>query len=186
MRYWVTFLDDNTRFKAVVPMKSKDETFSAFQHYKAWAENKTGRKIGTLRDDKGGEYMSNAFQKFCDDAGIARQHTVRNRPQQNGDAERLNRTLEEGLVSMLQEAHLPNTFWGEALATLVHVLNCTPSSTVPDSTPYELFYHAKPDLSNLRIFGSLAYVHIQKDQRGSLGSHCVKAIFLGYPDGYKG
>ena len=81
-------------------MKAKDETFPEFKNYKAWAENSSGQSIQTTRDDKGGEYMSKAFERFCKE-GITRQHTVRNRPQQNGAAERLNRTLQEGLVTIL-------------------------------------------------------------------------------------
>ena len=86
-RYWVSFIDDYTRFRAVFPLRAKSDTFEAFKAFKSYAENHHGAKIKTLRDDKGGEYMSNAFLQFTTDAGIARQHTVRNRPQQNGVAE---------------------------------------------------------------------------------------------------
>ena len=166
-------------------MASNDSKLG-FKRFKAWAENRLGQKVACLRDDKGGEYMSKAFQKFCDEQGITRQHTVRNRPQQNGVAERFNRNLEEGIIAMLQEAGLPSTYWGEALCTLVYVLNRTPSSARPGTTPYEAWFGVKPNVSNLRIFGSLAYVHVQKDKRGPLGSHMEKCIFLGYPEGYKG
>ena len=111
---------------------------------------------------------------------------MRNRPQQNGVAERVNRTLEEGITAMLHEARLPMSFWAEALHTLVYTLNRTPRSANPGIIPYEAFFGVKPDVSNLRIFGSLAYVHVQKDKRGPFGSHFEKCIFLGYPDGYKG
>lgn len=77
-------------------------------------------------------------------------------------------------------------YWGEALCSLVYVLNRTPSSARPGTTPYEAWFGVKPNVSNLRIFGSLAYVHVQKDKHGALGSHSEKCIFLGYPDGYKG
>jgi hypothetical protein len=63
--------------------------------------------------------MSNAFQHFCNKSGIARRHTVHNRPQQNGNAERANRTLGEGVTTLLAESGLPNCFWGKAIATLV-------------------------------------------------------------------
>ena len=85
-RYWVSFIDDFSRFKAVYLLKRKSETFAAFKQFKAWAENLTGQRVGCLRDDKGGEYMSRDFEAFCIDHGIQRQHTVRNRPQQNGVA----------------------------------------------------------------------------------------------------
>ena len=92
-------------------------------------------RVAALQDDKGGEYMSKEFEQFCIEHGIARRHTVRNRPQQNGVAERCNRTLGEGITAMLQDAGLPLSFWGEALASLVHVLNREPTSIAPDTTP---------------------------------------------------
>ena len=111
---------------------------------------------------------------------------MRNRPQQNGVAEHFNRVLSESITSMLSEAHLPPQFWGEALSSLVHVLNRTPTSSIPHTTPYETWFKRKPDISNLRIWRCLAYVHVQKDKRGQLGSHMQKCIFIGYPPDYKG
>ena len=187
-RYWVTFIDDFTRLRAAIPLKRKSDTFAAFKQYKAWAETKTNHKIKILRDDKGGEYMSKEFDEFCTSEGIERQHTVRNRPQQNGVSERANRTMEEGIVAMLFEAGLPLSFWGEALASFVYVWNRVSTSALTSKTPYEVFYGEKPDVSRLRVWGCVAYVHIQKDKRpnGSLGSHMEKCIFIGYPAGYKG
>ena len=98
-RYWVTFIDDYSHFKAVYLLKKKsEETLSAFKQFKAWAENITGARLGCLRDDKGGEYMSREFEAFCIDHGIQRQHSARNHPQEKGVAERANRTLEEGII----------------------------------------------------------------------------------------
>ncbi len=186
-RYWVSFIDDFSRFKAVYLLKRKSETFAAFKQFKAWSENITGQKLGCLRDDKGGEYMSREFEEFCIDHGIQRQHSARNRPQQNGVAERANRTLEEGVISMLYESGMPPSFWGEALASFVHVHNRVTTSAVLDRTPHEAFLGSKPDLSMLRVWGCTAYVLIQKDKRplGSLGSHMEKCVFIGYPQGYK-
>ena len=89
-RYWVTFIDDFSRYRMVYAIKSKSDVFAAFQSFKAYAETQLERKIKCLRDDKGGEYMSNQFDHFLTQAGITRQHTTRNRPQQNGVAERAN------------------------------------------------------------------------------------------------
>jgi hypothetical protein len=186
-KYWVTFIDDSGRFRAVYLMK-KSETFSCFKKFKAWAETQTGCHIKALREDKGGEYMSREMDDFCAEHGIQRQHSVRARPQQNGVAERSNRSMEQGIISMLHQAGLSLSFWGEALAAFIHVWNRTPTSAVPGKTPWESFYGTKPDLSMLRVWGCVAYVHIQKDKRewGSLGSHMEKCIFIGYPPDYKG
>jgi hypothetical protein len=74
----VSFIDNCSRFKAVYLLKQKSETFDAFEQFKAWAENLTGQRLDTLRDDKEGEYMSREFNSFYIDHGIQRQHTARN------------------------------------------------------------------------------------------------------------
>jgi transposase InsO family protein len=184
-RYWITFIDDKSRYVTVYLLKSKDGAFSAFKQFKALAENQLGSTIKTLRDDKGGEYMSNAFNQFLVDAGIARQHTARASPQQNGVAERLNRTIHERLTSMLHDARLPARFWGEAITNYIHVHNRCPTVALTNTTPYEAWHKKKPSVAHLRVFGCTAYVHVQKDQRKNLQSHTIKCVFLGYPQDYK-
>jgi hypothetical protein len=78
-RYWVTFIDDYSRYQFVLPIKAKSDVFEVFKIFKAYAENQSGHKIKMLRDDKGGKYMSNVLQ-FTTSCGIERQHTVRARP----------------------------------------------------------------------------------------------------------
>ena len=184
--YWISFIDDYSKFKLLVPLKHKSDALAAFKSFKAYAENKTGKRIKCLRDDKGGEYMSNEFNSFLDAHGIERQHTCRNRPQQNGVAERANRLFAERIVALLNESGLSKKFWVECLAALVHVLNVCPTSALAGKTPYEVWNGRKPDISHLRVWGCLAYVHVQKDKRSKLGSHMEKCIFIGYPHGYKG
>ena len=185
-KYWISFIDDHCRFKILVPMKRKSDALAAFKSFKAYAENKTGKRIKCLRIDKGGEYMSNEFSSYLDACGIVRQYTCRNRPQQNGVAERANRLFAERIVALLNESGLSKMFWVECLAALVHVLNICPTSALLGKTPHEIWHDRKPDVSHLRVWGCLAYVHIQKDKREKLGSHMEKCIFIGYPDGYKG
>ncbi|KAJ3489721.1 hypothetical protein NLI96_g1948 [Meripilus lineatus] len=186
-RYWITFIDDRSKFKAAIPLKAKSEAFLAFKRYRAYAMTKHNLEIGALQDDKGGEYMSKEFDSFCADHGIVRRHTVRNRPQQNGVAERFNRLLNESITTMLAESNLPMQFWGEALATFIHIHNRCSTSSLPNTTPFEMWEGSKPDLSHLRVWGCTAYVHVQKDKRSSsLGSHMEKCVFIGYPPGYKG
>jgi len=186
-RYWHIFVDDHSRFWVIYMLKKKSDAFSAIKQFKAWAENVTGYRLLGMRDDKGGEFSSKELENWCLKHGITRQHTVINRPQQNGVAERANRTAGEGIVSMLQQANMPLSFSGEALSAFVHTRNMAPTSANAGATPYQLFYRKKPDVSHLRAWGCTAYVHVQKNKRtSSLGPHMEKAIFIGYPQGFKG
>jgi len=157
-RYWALFKDDNTRLRCAIPLKKKAETFASFKVFKAYAENHFKCKIQATRDDKGGEYMSKEFEEFCLEHGIERQHTTRNRPQQNGDAERDNRVFGERITALLAESGLPPQFWLECLTALVYVLNRCPTSALKGMTPYEAAYKRKPNVSHLRVWGCTAYV----------------------------
>ena len=185
-RYWITFIDDYLRLWAVLPLKDKAGAFSTFKQFKAFAENQLNCTVKALRDDKGGEYMSNEWEAFCASHGIQRQHTVRAEPHQNGVAERANRTIMEHIIAMLNESKLPGSFWWDALSTYVHVRNRSPSAAVPKSTPFEMWHNSKPDVSHFRVFGCTAFVHVKKDKHSQLGSHTQKCVFIGYPSNYKG
>jgi transposase InsO family protein len=112
--YWVSFIDDHSRFPAVYFIAKKSGVFDAFRKYKAWSENLTGQKIGILRDDKGGEYVGGDFDKFLTDAGIRREHSIRDTPQQLGVAERLNRSISEGITTILSQSGLSRSWWEDA------------------------------------------------------------------------
>ena len=88
--YWVTFINDYMCFRCLIFLKSKSKTFTAFKRYKAYAENYLNAKIKCVRNDKGGEYISNESKEFLFKHGITSQYTVHARPQQNGVAERAN------------------------------------------------------------------------------------------------
>ena len=185
-RYWVTFIDDATRFMSVAALKRKSEAFIAFKQFKTAMENQTGYKVKIQRDDKGGEYISKAYDEYCRSQGILRQHTITNEPHQNGVAERANRTLDEGVTTMLEESKLPLSMWYHALAALVHTRNRSPNSALGGNISFTCFYGKVPDVSYFRVFGCTAYVHVQKNKRKKLQSHTQRCVFIGYPLEYKG
>ncbi|MCO5611856.1 hypothetical protein L7F22_066115 [Adiantum nelumboides] len=184
--YFVTFIDDFSRFCWVYPLKAKSDVFAVFQHYVSMVENETGCKVQTLRTDRGGEYMSGAFKDFLGKKGIKHQCTMPYTPQQNGVAERKNRSLMEMARCMLKAKSLPHKLWMEAVACAAHVLNRCPTRALKTITPYESWYDRKPSVSYLRVFGCLAYAHIPQQLRGKLDDKAVKCIFVGYSSGSKG
>src|SRR5258708_8701994 len=90
-RYLISFIDDCTRYRTVYLLYKKSDAFTAFKEFKAFAEKQTGYSIKALRDDKGGEYMSQEMDTWMKSSGIMREHTTPATPQQNGVAERTNR-----------------------------------------------------------------------------------------------
>jgi transposase InsO family protein len=109
-KYFISFIDDYSRRLWVYPIKKKSDVFSIFKQFKALIELETGKKIKCLRIDNGGEYTNGDFLSFCKEEGIMRQFTVAHTPQQNGVAERMNRTLLERTRAMLRTAGLAKSF----------------------------------------------------------------------------
>ena len=187
-KYFVTFVDDYSRFAHVALLKGKTspEILAAFKKYQARYENWTEKRIKLLRTDGGGEYTSNEFATYRDEKGIVYQHTVPHTPEQNGIAERLNRTIEERVIAMLQDAGLGKVYWAEAVNCYMAVHNAIPTSAVPGMTPHQRFLGKKPDLSRHKVFGSRAYVHVPKVHRKHLDHHARLCRFVGYEEGVKG
>jgi hypothetical protein len=183
--YYVIFIDDYSRKTWLYLLKSKDEVFSKFQEFKAEIENLTNKKIKTLRSDNGGEYTSKEFVAFYKSAGTRRELIVPHNPQQNGVAERKNRSIEETIKSLLNDQGLSMFLWGEAAMTTIYVQNRSPHRILKDMTPEESFSGKKPNVENLRIFGCPVYSHIPKDKRNKLEPSGKKGIFVGYSDSSK-
>ena len=99
--YFITFIDDFTRFGHVYLISHKSDALDYFKRYTNLVENQLNVKIKTLRTDRGREYLSDQFKSFCDEKGIARQLTIPYTPQQNGVVERRNRTLLDMVRSMM-------------------------------------------------------------------------------------
>jgi hypothetical protein len=178
-RYFMTLIDDATRFCYVYLLRTKDEALDYFKIYKAEVENQLERKIKRLRSDRGGEYFPKVFDEFCQEHGVIHERTPPYSPQSNGVAERKNRTLTDLVNSMLDTAGLSKAWWGEALLTSCHVLNRVPNKN-KDKTPYEEWVGRKPSLSYLRTWGCLAKVNIPIPKKRKLGPKTVDCIFIGY------
>jgi len=87
---------------------------------------------------------------------------------------------------MLNEKNLPNYFWAEAVITVVNIMNRTPTAAVHGMTPEEKFTSKKPNVSHLRVFGYIAYVHVPDEKRSKLDPKAEKCIFIGYSLEQKG
>ena len=107
-RYFATFLDDFSKLSYVQPLVRKSDVASATKGVLAQLENLSGRRVRTVRTDGGGEYVNFELDAYFQSRGIRHQQTVRYTPQQNGAAERLNRTLMERVRAMLEDGQLPN------------------------------------------------------------------------------
>ncbi len=81
---------------------------------------------------------------------------------------------------MLNEKNLPNYFWTEAVATTVYIMNRTPIAAVHGMTYEEKFIGKKPNVSHLRVFDCIAYVHVLDEKRSKLDPKVETCIFITY------
>ena len=185
-RYFVTFIDDKSRFTAVYFMKTKDQVLEKFKEYEVMVTSMTEKKIKILRSDNGGEYTSKEFYNYLKEKGIQQQLSVPRAPQQNGVAERMNRTIQEPARSMMHNTEQDKKFWAGAVCTAVMIRNRSPTVSVDNMTRYECFYGRKPDVSHFKVFGCKAYMPVPKENRKKWDSKTKKCIFVGYSITSKG
>jgi transposase InsO family protein len=143
-------------------------------------EKEKGVSIKCLRSDGGGEYFSNEFNEYLQEYGIQRKYSCIYSPQHNGVAERKNRHIVEVARAMLNEKNLRNYFWAEAVVTIVYIMNRTPTTTIHGMTLKEKFTGKKPNVSHLRVFSCIAYVHVPDEKRSKLDPKADTCIFIGY------
>lgn len=178
-RYFATYLDDYSKLSIVWPLEAKSLVAQKTIDVINELERKTGRKLRAVRTDNGSEYVNRTLTDYFTSQGVEHQTTTPYTPEQNGAAERLNRTIMDRVRAMLEDADLPSELWGEAVAAASHIRNRSPAST-RTKTPWELFTGKKPEVDHLRIFGAAAYALVPKQLRTKLDSHTAKGQLVGY------
>ena len=146
-------------------------------------EKQTERKVKLLRTDNGGEFCSDAFNNYYRQEGIVRHHTILYTPQQNGVAERMNRTIISRARCMLSDARMSKRFWAEAANTACYLINRSPSIPLNKKTPVEVWSGTPADYSQLKVSGCTAYAHVDNVK---LEPRAIKCPFLGYGSRVKG
>ena len=196
-RYFITFIDDFSRYGYLYLLSEKSEALDVFKSFKAEVENQLGKTIKVVRSDRGGEYYGRydgsgeqrpgPFAHFLKECGIVPQYTMPGSPSMNGVAERRNRTLKDMVRSMISRTTLPKSLWGDALKTAVYILNRAPTRAA-NKTPYELWTGKKPVLKHLRVWGCPAEARPYRPDERKLDSRTVSCNFVGYSErsrGYK-
>ncbi|GJT50981.1 retrovirus-related pol polyprotein from transposon TNT 1-94 [Tanacetum coccineum] len=154
-RFFITFIDNCSRYTYVYLLKSKDKAFKTFKIYKAEEENQRGKKIQILRSDRGGEYFSTEFSFYCESQSLIHQKTTPYTPQQNGVAERKNKVLQDMINAII-------------IAKKLKV------------SSYEIWKGKKLNISYFRVWGCLAYYKIPLPNTSKLGPRGLKSVFVGY------
>lgn len=184
-RYFITFIDTHSRYCEVKFIREKREVADETINYIERMKTQLNRKPKIFRSDRGTEYLVDRLQEYLKNEGIKFECTVGYAPEQNGMAERKNRTLVEAARCMLSESRLPNCLWAEAINTANYVTNRIIAQG-NRKTPYETMFKRKPKWEELKCFGSEAYVMIPYERRRKLDEKSEKMRFVGYDEQSKG
>ena len=180
--YFITFLDDYSRYLTVYLLRKKSDAAEAFMAYDARVFNLLQRHITCLRTDNDGSYFNGTVSPYCLKHGIHQESSTRDTPRHNSRSERVNRTLVEGASAVLEDAGLPPKFWGYAVLCLTWLKNRSPHAKIYRMTPYQVWTGLVPDLSNLRVFGCQAEVLLPAKLVSKFSPKTRRMIFVGYSE----
>ena len=192
--YYITFIDDFSRFSYVFLISDKSLALDCFKIFHLEVEKQLEKRIKIVRSDRGGEYFGRytetgqhkgPFATYLEQNGIIAQYTTPGTPEQNGVAERKNRTLKDMVRSMLANSQLPLFLWGEALKTANYILNRVPSKSV-QLVPFECWTGRKHSFNHFHIWGCKAEARFYNPNEKKLDPRTTSCWFIGYPEKSKG
>jgi len=161
-------------------LKNRSEVLSAFKKYMLRVKRETSHNIKVLRTDNAKEYISKEFTELLESEGIKHELTVPHTPQQNGVAERANRTLVEMARCMLLQSKQPNSLWAEAISTANFIRNRCPTKALNNKTPFEMWNGRKPYVGFMRTFGCKVITLIKGINKGKFEAKGKSMIMVGY------
>ncbi|GJU16527.1 putative ribonuclease H-like domain-containing protein [Tanacetum coccineum] len=178
--YCLVVTDDFSRFSWVFFLATKDETSGILKTFITEIENQLDYKVKVIKSDNGTEFKNSVMNQFYEMKGIKREFSVARTPQQNGVAERRNRTLIEATRTMLVDSKLPTTFWAEAVNTACYVLNRVLVIKPHNKTPYELIHGRTPLIDFMKPFGCPVTILNTRDHLGKFDGKADEGFFVGY------
>jgi len=190
-RYILVIVDDHTRFAWTYFLRHKSDACSTIKDFVAYVERNFEAKVKAFRSDRGGEFVNEELGGWMRAIGIKHELTIPHTPQQNGVAERYNRTLIERARSMLLASGLPTRFWEYSVRYATWLTNRLPTSALPgDGIPYTILEGKPPSLAMAKVFGSLAHVLVdmgkRKKKKLKFSPRSQWGVFLGISPESKG
>nr|GEU29328.1 putative ribonuclease H-like domain-containing protein [Tanacetum cinerariifolium] len=178
--YCLVITDDYSRFTWVFFLATKDETSSTLKNFITGLENQLSLKVKVIRSDNETEFKNFDLNQFYGINGIKREFSVPRTPQQNGIAERKNRTLIEAARTMLADSHLLIPIWAKAVNTACYVQNRVLVTKPHNKTPYKLLHGRTPSIGFMRPFSCPMTILNTLDSLGKFERKVDEGFLVGY------
>ncbi|GKC77307.1 ribonuclease H-like domain-containing protein [Tanacetum coccineum] len=180
----LSFFKSESSVDSVYPLHKKFDLFDNFVAFRAYVNKQFNVDIKALQCDHAGEYDNTRFHDLFCQNGMQFRFSCRRTSQQNGKSERMLRTINNLIRTLLFQAHIPPSYWVEALNMVAHLLNILPSTAINNEIPFTKLYNQTHTYEHLRVFGCLCHPHV--DVSHKLEPRSTPCIFLGYPANHRG
>jgi histone deacetylase 1/2 len=185
-KYYVVFIDAFTHYIWTFLLRNKSEVLDIIRSFFSYVHTQFRLPVIAIQIDNGREFDTNAARVFFAATGTAFRLTCPYSSQQNGKAERILRTINDCVRTLLLHSAAPPSFWAKALNTATYVINRRPCRATGATTPYELLIGTPPNYDVLRTFGCLCYPNVTSTTPHKISPRSVVCVFLGYPGDHRG
>ena len=165
VKYFLTFIDDYSKFARIFCINNKSETASCFIDYVNFVENQFNKKVKKLQCDNGRKYVNKEILNFVKYKGIQLLPYPPYVHELNGVAERYNRSAIDIGRCLMREARINRKIWPEVMNTAAYLKNRTVANTAKKKTRYEIFFNKKSNVKHLKIYGSRLFIRIPEVHR---------------------
>jgi hypothetical protein len=167
------------------PLRLKSDTFTTLFNFFSYVSTKFGSTIKNIQCDNGGEFDNSHTRSFLTHSVLLRMSCSYTSPQ-NDKFERIIRSTNNVMRSLLFQASLPACYWVESLHTTTFLLNRLPTKTISASCPYFALFGTTPTYEHLRVFCCICYLSMSATAPHKLAPRSARFVFLGYSDHHKG
>jgi len=185
-KYYLVILDDFTHFLWTFPLRLKSDTFATISNFFAYVRTQFGCPIKSIQCDNGREFDNFVSRNFFLTHGVSLRMSCPYTSQQNGKAERILRTTNNIIRTLLFQASMPPSYWADALSIATYVLNRLPTKTINMSTPFFALHGKLPSYHNLPVFGCTCYPNLTATTPHKLAPRSTLCTFLRYSFNHKG
>ena len=183
-KYYITFIDDYSRHCTMKLLKNKTETTNKVKEYISMVERLLRRHAPmAIQSDNGKEFINTELRNWLGQRGVHLRPSAPYSPQQNGTAERYNRTIASLIRAMLLEKNLPKTLWGTAALHATYLRNRAYTWKISDQTPMERWCKEKPNVANFQEFGMPVSILNEANTKDKLDARGNIHLFVGFEDG---